>query len=52
MEQLNDDTSIHGIIVQLPFDCVQPIDANRITNTIAPEKDIDGQIKEKEFYFE
>ena len=42
IEQLNSDPSIHGIIVQLPFDSVQTIDANLITNTISPDKDIDG----------
>ena len=42
IEQLNNNPSIHGIIVQLPLDSIHPIDANRITNTISPDKDIDG----------
>ncbi len=42
IEQLNDDPSIHGIIVQLPFDSVQTIDTNLIANTVSPDKDIDG----------
>jgi len=42
IEQLNNDPLIHGIIVQLPFDSVQTIDANRIANTVSPDKDIDG----------
>ncbi|CAF1120693.1 unnamed protein product [Adineta ricciae] len=42
IEQLNNDPAIHGIIVQLPFDSVQTIDANRIANTVSPDKDIDG----------
>ncbi|CAF0902989.1 unnamed protein product [Adineta steineri] len=42
IEDLNNDPTIHGIIVQLPFDSVQTIDANRIANTVSPDKDIDG----------
>ncbi len=42
IEQLNNDPSIHGIIVQLPFDSTQSIDTNRIANTVSPDKDIDG----------
>lgn len=33
---------MHGIIVQLPFDSEEPIDANKITNLVAPHKDVDG----------
>lgn len=39
---LNDDASVHGIIVQLPFDSNHKIDADRVTNLIAPHKDVDG----------
>jgi len=39
---LNDDKAVHGIIVQLPFDAVAPIDAHYITNLISPSKDVDG----------
>lgn len=37
---LNSDPSVHGILVQLPLPA--HIDAPRITDLIAPEKDVDG----------
>lgn len=37
---LNDDSSVHGIIVQLPLP--KGLDTDVITNAIAPNKDIDG----------
>uniref|UniRef100_UPI00358E28FD C-1-tetrahydrofolate synthase, cytoplasmic-like isoform X2 n=1 Tax=Myxine glutinosa TaxID=7769 RepID=UPI00358E28FD len=40
--RLNGDPTIHGIIVQLPLDSEQPIDAVRVTDAIAAEKDVDG----------
>jgi methylenetetrahydrofolate dehydrogenase (NADP+)/methenyltetrahydrofolate cyclohydrolase len=40
VEQLNRDPAIHGILVQLPLP--GSIDASRIIEAIAPEKDIDG----------
>ncbi|KAH9423511.1 C-1-tetrahydrofolate synthase, cytoplasmic [Dermatophagoides pteronyssinus] len=42
VERLNNDPSVHGIIVQLPFDSEEPIDAHYITNLISAEKDVDG----------
>ncbi|XP_064489530.1 C-1-tetrahydrofolate synthase, cytoplasmic-like [Ornithodoros turicata] len=42
VQALNDDPNIHGIIVQLPLDCDAPIDSNKITNTVSPDKDVDG----------
>jgi len=42
LDSLNKDTTVHGIIVQLPLDCEAPIDANKITNLISPSKDVDG----------
>ncbi len=41
--ELNADTSIHGIIVQLPLPA--QINADRVVNTIAPAKDADGFLK-------
>ncbi len=38
--QLNNDTSIHGILVQLPLP--KQIDENIIIQSIDPEKDVDG----------
>jgi methylenetetrahydrofolate dehydrogenase (NADP+)/methenyltetrahydrofolate cyclohydrolase len=40
IERLNADPAIHGILVQLPLPA--QIDAGRIIQTIAPEKDVDG----------
>ena len=37
---LNHDPSIHGILVQLPVP--KHIDANKVIEAIAPEKDVDG----------
>jgi methylenetetrahydrofolate dehydrogenase (NADP+)/methenyltetrahydrofolate cyclohydrolase len=37
---LNDDPSIHGILVQLPLP--QHIDANLVIESISPAKDVDG----------
>lgn len=40
IEQLNDDETVHGIIVQLPL--TTPSLTDSIVNTISPEKDVDG----------
>jgi methylenetetrahydrofolate dehydrogenase (NADP+)/methenyltetrahydrofolate cyclohydrolase len=40
VERLNQDPAIHGILVQLPLP--RAIDASRIIEAIAPEKDVDG----------
>jgi methylenetetrahydrofolate dehydrogenase (NADP+)/methenyltetrahydrofolate cyclohydrolase len=40
VEQLNADPAIHGILVQLPLP--DHLDEERITQSIAPEKDVDG----------
>jgi methylenetetrahydrofolate dehydrogenase (NADP+)/methenyltetrahydrofolate cyclohydrolase len=40
IKQLNDDPSIHGILVQLPLP--GHIDEDLVINSIAPEKDVDG----------
>ena len=42
IDELNTDPSIHGIIVQLPLDCEQNIDAAKCTNAVLPRKDVDG----------
>ncbi|KAL3875174.1 hypothetical protein ACJMK2_038102 [Sinanodonta woodiana] len=42
VEKLNADPKVHGIIVQLPLDSIIEIDAHLVTNTIRPEKDVDG----------
>jgi len=40
VEALNNDPSIHGILVQLPLPA--HIDANKVIESIAPGKDVDG----------
>lgn len=40
IKQLNNDTSVHGIIIQLPLDTPEKTD--EIVNLVAPEKDVDG----------
>uniref|UniRef100_W5N5H3 C-1-tetrahydrofolate synthase, cytoplasmic n=2 Tax=Lepisosteus oculatus TaxID=7918 RepID=W5N5H3_LEPOC len=40
--QVNENPNVHGLIVQLPLDSVNPIDTEKVTNTVAPEKDVDG----------
>ncbi|XP_072313370.1 C-1-tetrahydrofolate synthase, cytoplasmic-like [Eucyclogobius newberryi] len=40
--EVNESSSIHGLIVQLPLDSIQKIDTEKITNAVAPEKDVDG----------
>ena len=42
VDELNKDSTIHGIIVQLPPDSTEPIDPGICTNAVAPEKDVDG----------
>ncbi|MGY5881065.1 MAG: bifunctional 5,10-methylenetetrahydrofolate dehydrogenase/5,10-methenyltetrahydrofolate cyclohydrolase [Candidatus Thorarchaeota archaeon] len=40
MQKLNDDTSVHGILVQLPLP--KHIDEKKVIGSIAPLKDVDG----------
>ncbi len=40
VQELNADKSIHGILVQLPLP--KQIDATKVIESIAPEKDVDG----------
>lgn len=42
LRKLNDDVNIHGIIVQMPLDTVNKIDSHLVTDSVSPEKDIDG----------
>lgn len=42
IDELNNDPEIHGIIVQLPLDCVENIDTATCTNAVLPSKDVDG----------
>uniref|UniRef100_A0AAX7TZ69 C-1-tetrahydrofolate synthase, cytoplasmic n=1 Tax=Astatotilapia calliptera TaxID=8154 RepID=A0AAX7TZ69_ASTCA len=40
--EVNKNSSVHGLIVQLPLDSVHEIDTEKVTNSVAPEKDVDG----------
>ncbi|MDX2290079.1 MAG: bifunctional methylenetetrahydrofolate dehydrogenase/methenyltetrahydrofolate cyclohydrolase FolD [Hyphomicrobiaceae bacterium] len=40
VQSLNNDPSVHGILVQLPLP--KHVNAEKVLNTIAPEKDVDG----------
>ncbi len=40
VDQLNNDTDVHGILVQLPIP--KHIDENKVINAIKQEKDVDG----------
>ncbi len=40
LDQLNDDTSVHGILVQLPLP--KHLDEIELLNRIKPDKDVDG----------
>uniref|UniRef100_A0A8C8EN37 C-1-tetrahydrofolate synthase, cytoplasmic n=1 Tax=Oncorhynchus tshawytscha TaxID=74940 RepID=A0A8C8EN37_ONCTS len=40
--EVNENSAIHGLIVQLPLDSIHKIDTEKVTNVVAPEKDVDG----------
>uniref|UniRef100_A0A671XDR6 C-1-tetrahydrofolate synthase, cytoplasmic n=1 Tax=Sparus aurata TaxID=8175 RepID=A0A671XDR6_SPAAU len=40
--EVNENSSFHGLIVQLPLDSIHKIDTEKVTNAVAPEKDVDG----------
>ena len=42
LKKLNEDASVHGIIVQMPLDCENEIDSHLVTDSVLPDKDIDG----------
>uniref|UniRef100_A0A8D0G924 C-1-tetrahydrofolate synthase, cytoplasmic n=1 Tax=Sphenodon punctatus TaxID=8508 RepID=A0A8D0G924_SPHPU len=42
INSLNEDPAVHGFIVQLPLDSDMPINTEKVTNSVAPEKDVDG----------
>ncbi|XP_022528294.2 C-1-tetrahydrofolate synthase, cytoplasmic [Astyanax mexicanus] len=42
IREVNENSSVHGLIVQLPLDSIHRIDTEKVTNAVAPEKDVDG----------
>lgn len=51
LEELNNDPSVHGIIVQMPLDCEEKIDSDLVTDSVSPEKDVDGLVTANVFFF-
>lgn len=47
IKQLNEDETIHGIIVQLPLE--RPEETDNLVNLVAPEKDVDALGKNAKF---
>uniref|UniRef100_A0A1B6ED89 C-1-tetrahydrofolate synthase, cytoplasmic n=2 Tax=Clastoptera arizonana TaxID=38151 RepID=A0A1B6ED89_9HEMI len=42
LKKLNNNPSIHGIIVQMPLDSEHKIDSHLVTDSVSPDKDVDG----------
>jgi len=42
LRQYNGDPDVHGIIVQMPLDSVNPINSTLITDSVSCSKDVDG----------
>ncbi len=40
--ELNADSSVHGVIVQMPLDADTDIDSAAVTDAVSPDKDVDG----------
>jgi methylenetetrahydrofolate dehydrogenase (NADP+)/methenyltetrahydrofolate cyclohydrolase len=47
LQQLNEDETVHGIIVQLPL--AEPAETDTIVNLVAPDKDVDALGKAAKF---
>ncbi len=47
IEKLNQDSGVHGIIVQLPLE--RPEETDALVSLVAPEKDVDGLGKDAQF---
>lgn len=43
---MNSDPMVHGVIVQMPLDCDNNVNSHLITDSVSPEKDIDGWVLE------
>ncbi|KAM3918533.1 C-1-tetrahydrofolate synthase, cytoplasmic [Leptodactylus fuscus] len=42
IKSINEDPTLHGLIVQLPLDSDHKIDTEKVTNAVSPAKDVDG----------
>lgn len=47
IKKLNDDTTVHGIIVQLPLE--DPDETDKIVNLVSPDKDVDALGRDAKF---
>ena len=47
LQKLNQDSSVHGVIVQLPL--TEPAQTDEIVNLVAPEKDVDALGRNAQF---
>ncbi|KAG9344854.1 hypothetical protein JZ751_010543 [Albula glossodonta] len=46
--EVNENPAVHGLIVQLPLDSIHPMDTEKVTNAVAPGKDVDGARSQRE----
>lgn len=44
MKKLNNDPTIHGMIVQMPLDTDTEMDSDLVLDTVSPDKDVDGYV--------
>ncbi|CAB0035950.1 unnamed protein product [Trichogramma brassicae] len=44
LDKLNNDPNTHGIIVEMPLDSIIKIDSHLITDSVSPDKDVDGKL--------
>uniref|UniRef100_A0A1A8BQV5 C-1-tetrahydrofolate synthase, cytoplasmic n=1 Tax=Nothobranchius kadleci TaxID=1051664 RepID=A0A1A8BQV5_NOTKA len=42
IREVNENPFVHGLLVQLPLDSIHKINTEKVTNAVAPEKDVDG----------
>lgn len=42
IDNLNRDPNVHGVIVQMPLDSDNQIDSHLVTDSVSPDKDVDG----------
>ena len=42
IKELNEDRDVHGIIVQMPLDSSCEMDPHVVTDSVSPDKDVDG----------
>ena len=48
VRKLNEDTDVHGILVQLPLPA--GINDKKVTEAVLPEKDVDGYVRSRDVF--